>query len=64
MPTHNQLKSIKTGICCGICFAGAMALFDYTDRVDFRLDKFLFNFLFFGACMGLMQYRSFKNIAK
>lgn len=33
---------------------GGLALFDYGDGVDFRLGKFIFNFLFFGAAMGWM----------
>lgn len=54
MPNKNRYKTIKLAVFSGLFFASGLALFDYSDGVDFRLGKFIFNFLFFGAAMGWM----------
>ena len=57
IPYHAQqkpLKTLKLAVFSGLFYAGGLALFDYGDGVDFRLGKFIFNFLFFSAAMGWM----------
>ena len=52
MNTINK-KSIKSGLIAGIVFAGITVGFDYYDGQDFRVWRFIFNFLWFGIFMGL-----------
>ncbi|MGC6423009.1 MAG: hypothetical protein ACON47_03750 [Flavobacteriaceae bacterium] len=40
----------------GLFYTGGLALFDYVDRVDFRLWKFIFDFLFFDGAMGWIAH--------
>jgi hypothetical protein len=47
-------KSIKSGLIAGIVFAGVTVGFDYYDDQDFRVWRFIFNFLWFGIFMGLL----------
>ena len=54
MPNKNRYKTIKLAVFSGLFYAAGLALFDYGDRVDFRLGKFIFDFLFFGGTMGWM----------
>jgi len=54
MPNKNRYKTLKLAVFSGLLYAGGLALFDYGDGVDFRLGKFIFNFLFFGAAMRWM----------
>lgn len=57
MTTQTKTK-IKTGFFCGIFYAIIMAGFDFLDKENFHLLKFLFNFLFFGICMAsMMKYK-------
>ena len=56
MPNKNRYKTIKLAVFSGLFYAGGLALFDYGDRVDFRLGKFIFDFLFFGGAMGWIAH--------
>jgi len=57
-----QTKSIIIGgLFSGIVYALLMAGFDLTDRENFNLWKFIFNFLFFGISMALMTRYSIKK---
>lgn len=58
------MKPIKTGCFSGLFFAAGMALFDYADGTEFNWPKFSFNLLLFGGAMGLMTYKSLKNLTK
>ena len=52
MPNKNRYKTIKLAVFSGLFYAGGLALFDYGDRVDFRLGKFIFDFLFLVVLWG------------
>lgn len=57
-----QTKSIIIGgLLGGIVYALGMAGFDLTDRENFNLWKFIFNFLFFGISMALITRYSIKK---
>lgn len=61
MPNKNRYKTIKRAVFSGLLYAGGLALFDYGDGVDFRLGKFIFDFLFFGGALGWMLSRQKKE---
>jgi hypothetical protein len=57
-----QTKSmIIGGLFGGIVYALGMAGFDLTDRENFNLWKFIFNFLFFGVSMALITRYSIRQ---
>ncbi len=59
---NTQLKSILTGgFVGGIVYAGVMAGFDYYDGENFRMWKFVFNFLFFGTFTGISTRYNIKK---
>ena len=60
-----QTKTIiKSGLLSGIIYAGLMAGFDYSDGQDFRIWRFIFNLLFFGIFMGLINRYNLKKQTK
>ncbi len=65
----NQTKSILkrsliSGIVSGVIYAGLNAGFDYSEGLNFRVGRFLFNFLFFGTFMVLMNRYILRKQAK
>ena len=56
MPNKNRYKTIQLAVFSGLFYAVGLALFDYGDQVDFRLGKFIFDFLFFGGAMGWIAH--------
>ena len=53
---------IKSSLIAGIVFAGITVGFDYYNGHDFSLFRFIFNFLWFGLFMGLLNgYNPKKN---
>lgn len=63
MKPENKLF-LKTAILNGIPFAILMAGFQYWDEGTFNIYKFLFHFLGFGICMGLMARYNYKKLQK
>ncbi len=60
-----QTKAILLSSFLGaITYSGGMAGFDYYDGEDFRIGKFIFNFIFFAFIMGYIAKRSFKKQAE
>ena len=64
MPNKKLYKTIKLGVFSGLFYAGGLAMYDYGDRVDFRLGKFIFDFLFFGGAMGWIAHINFNRPKK
>jgi len=59
---NTQLKSILIGgLVGGIVYAVVMAGFDYYDGENFRIWRFVFNFLFFGTFTGFSTLYSLKK---
>ena len=55
-------KLIKSSLIAGIAFAGVMVGLDYYHGHDFSIWKFIFNFLWFGLFIGLLNgYNPKKN---
>ena len=52
---------IKSFFLSGLVYSGLMAGFDYYDRQDFRIWRFLFSFLIFGIFMGFMSRYNLKK---
>lgn len=46
----------------GLCFAGLMAGYDYSQGIGFRLWDFIFRALFFGFFMALMSRYKYKKM--
>jgi branched-subunit amino acid permease len=62
---ENQTKKrIKNGVFIGISFAIGTAGFDYVNRENFDVYKFIFNFLFFGIAMAFIFRNTFKKEIK
>lgn len=60
--TKRIIKSgLISGFINGLIFASIMAVFDWFDDKSFKIGKFLFQFLFFGAAMGAMASYSTKK---
>ena len=60
-----QTKAILISSFLGaITYSGLMAAFDYYHGEDFRIGKFIFNFIFFAFIMGYIAKRSFKKQAE
>lgn len=60
--TKRIIKSgLVSGCINGIIFASIMTAFDWFDGESFKIGKFLFQFLFFGAAMGAMTGYSTKK---
>ena len=55
------VTGLISGLVNGIVFASIMAAFDYFEGEEINWSKFLFQFLFFGAMMGLMTSYSTKK---
>jgi len=53
---------IKSGLLGGFIYALLMAGYDYSKEQDFRLLKFIINFLFFGLFIGLLALYNNKKI--
>lgn len=64
MPNINRYKTLKLAVFSGLLYAGGLALFDYCDGVDFRLGKFIFDFLFFSGAMGWIAHINFNRPKK
>ena len=56
MPNKTLYKTLKLAVFSGLFYAGGLALFDYSDGVNFRFGKFIFDFLFFGGAMGWIAH--------
>ena len=57
-------SSIKAGLISGLVYAGIMTGFDFIDKEDFNIWKFLFNLTFFGIAMGYMNWYNLKKAAE
>ena len=57
-------SNTKAGLISGLVYAGIMAGFDFIDKEDFNIWKFLFNLTFFGIMMGYMFWNSLKKAAE
>ena len=55
---------LKTTFLSGISFAILMAGFEFWFEGIFNIYKFLFHFLGFGICMGLMARYNYKKLQK
>ena len=58
MPNKTLYKTLKLAAFSGLFYASGLALFDYSDGVNFRFGKFIFDFLFFGCCMFWVIYEN------
>jgi hypothetical protein len=59
---NKQIKSIIIGgLLGGTVYAGIMAGFDYSDGENFKIWKFLCNFLFVGAFMSFLTHINLKK---
>ena len=59
---NKQTKAILIGtLIGGLVYAALMTLFDYSNRQDFSIGKFLANFIFFGIFMGWLTYYNIKK---
>jgi len=57
-----QTKSILiSGLISGIVYAVLMAGFDYYDEKNFKVWRFIFNFVFLGILIGLVTRYNFKK---
>jgi hypothetical protein len=63
MKVENKIF-IKSFLLSGLVYTTFMAGFDYYDKQNFSLVKFIFHFLFFGLFIGLMTRYSHLKLLK
>lgn len=63
MKVENKIF-IKSFLLSGLVYTTLIAGFDYYDKQNFSLVKFIFHFLFFGLFMGLMARYSHRKLLK
>jgi len=59
-----KYKSIVSGLTAGVIYAVIMAGYDYSDGQNFRIWRFVVNFLYLGIFMGLFNYYMLKRNKK
>lgn len=58
-------NGLISGFTTGIVYASLMAAYEWFDSEVFKIEKFLFNFLFFSAVMGVVfGYSTKKQIER
>ena len=58
---YKYRKPIIGGLLSGFGFASLMAIFNYTDRKDFNVLKFIFHAVFFCLFMSFMFFNRNNN---
>ncbi|MFO7745025.1 MAG: hypothetical protein R6V36_06560 [Psychroflexus sp.] len=59
--TQITKKTIMASLAGGIVSSGVMAGFDYMEGLDFRPQRFFFNFFCIGGFLGIFTKYNLKN---